>query len=475
MLRYFGKRLLVFIPTLVVISLVAFGLSRMTPGDPVECGMQEQNQMTFSSDADRKYLQKIYLEEARRRGLDKPLFYCSFTSAAYPDTLYRIYDRFDRKLLSKLIAQYGNWPQIGGYFSQINVLEEALFALPKDQSRDPQIAVFRNLEQLKNQYHDDQVRGLLEKINTTVREDSLLEAELGSVARQLTAAYGKVKEEATPGRLKIPAFYWYGFDNQYHNWLLRFLGGNFGISCRNGQPVADRIKPALWWTLAMSIPAILLAYFIAVPIGVYAAVKRDSLFDRISTVVLFILYSLPSFWIAIMLIVFFTTKEYGPHMDIFPSVGLGDLSADAPFWDRFWERSAHLILPVFCMMYSALAFISRQMRSGVLNVIGQDYIRTAQAKGLPQNKVIWKHVFRNALFPLITLIALVLPSAIGGAVVIEVIFNIPGMGRETVEAIFARDWPVVYTVLMLAAVLTLLGNLIADLFYALADPRVSFR
>ncbi len=473
MLRYFGTRLLVFIPTLLVISMVAFGLSRMTPGDPVECGFDGMSEMNLGSSTDRDAYRRTYANEARIKGLDQPYFYFSFTSAAYPDTLYRILDRFERESLHKLIAQYGNWPQISAYYANVQALESALFALPKDQSRDAQIVLLRDLNQLKIAYQKDGINALIGQIQKTIEADSLLNVYLASPAAMVATAYQRVQGEATPNQLKIPRFYWHGLGNQYHHWFSRFIRGDFGTSCRNSQPVFERIKPSLFWTLMMSLPAFFLAFSISIPIGIYTAINPNSWFDKISTVTLFVLFSLPSFWIATLLIVFFTTKEYGWFMDLFPGVGLGDLSSKAPFWDRFWESSTHLILPIFCMTYASFAFISRQMRRGALAVIRQDYIRTAKAKGLPKDKIVWKHVFRNSLFPLITMIAMVLPSLIAGAVVIEVLFNIPGMGRETVEAIRSRDWPVVYTVLMLAAVLTLIGNLIGDLLYAAADPRVT--
>ena len=158
-------------------------------------------------------------------------------------------------------------------------------------------------------------------------------------------------------------------------------------------------------------------------------------------------------------------------MNWFASVGLGDLSTSAPFWNRFWERLSHLILPIFCVTYGTVAFISRQVRGSMLDVIQKDFIRTAFAKGIPRKRVVWHHAFRNALFPLITLIALVFPAALGGSVVVEVIFNIPGMGRLLFDSILSRDWPVVFMVLMIVTLLTVLGNLVADVLYNLADPR----
>ncbi len=347
MLRYFAWRLLLFIPTLLIISLFAFGLSRLTPGDPVECGSQEVFEMSITGGASRASIKARYLEEARRRGLDKPLFYGAISSVAYPDTLYRIYDRFEREMQRKLIAQYGNWPQIEAYVHQLEAWEAQLFQLPRDQSRDQQIKLHRLFRQLRLSYRPERIKHFFTKMQPFMESDSLLQAELLPVWQELQLAHQKIIDEASPNRLMLPTIHWYGFDNQYHNWLTSFFQGDFGISCRNGQPVIDRLKPALWWTLLMSIPSIILAYLIAVPIGIYSAVKPNSWFDRISTVGLFILFSLPSFWIATMLIVFVTTKEYGVWLDIFPTGGLGNLSDDLSLWERFWDRSYHLILPIF--------------------------------------------------------------------------------------------------------------------------------
>ena len=471
MFRYFIKRLLIFIPTLLVISFLAFGISKLAPGDPVNCGNPVFAEKTYLND----YLaaELAYRERARQLGLDKPTFYFSFTSASHPDSLYKIIDRSKRKTLVAYLDRFGNWPLVDQYSKAIDALEIALFSIPEDQVKNEKIRIRQSLSQLKINYRDNRVQSELNNIENIVGKDSLLQEFIGSESNQLLDAFQSMKSNPDPIRRFVPAFRWYGFDNQYHNWFTNFIKGDFGISCRNGQPVVDRMKNALWWTLLLNILSIALAFLIAIPLGVFSAQKRFSAFDKWSTLILFFLYSLPAFWIATLLVVFFTTPEYG--MQFFPPIGLGDTSADLPFWTRFWDRAAHLILPVFCLTYTNLAFIARQMRGGVLNVIRQDYIRTARAKGLSEQKVLWKHAFRNSLFPIITLIALIFPATISGSVIIEVIFNIPGMGRETFNAIFAQDWPVVFTVLMLTAILTLIGNLVADLLYAIADPRVSFK
>ncbi len=464
MLKYLFRRILIFIPTLLAISLIAFWLSKMAPQKlpvPDEPGFE------------------LALESmAKRMGLDKPVFYINFTSAAYPDTLYEIKKRYKRDNLKKLIAQYGNWPEIDNYYQSIRSLQYRLHEVPDSVARDRVINIERAINLLFLNFKDNLINGQIEKIKSNAfpiagASNDQLKLSIETQVLDLENAYAAVKEKATPSLLYIPTIHWHGFDNQYHNWVTAFLRGDFGISYRDNQPVVQRLKTPLFWTLIMNLVAITIAFLISIPIGVYSAMKRYTAFDKITTVSLFILYSLPTFWIGTLLVVFFTNSEYG--MDWFCGIGLGNAPSNAPFWDRFWETACHLVLPIFCLTYTALAFISRQMRGSMLNTIQQDYIRTAKAKGLSNNSIIWKHAFRNALFPLITMIALVFPATISGSVVIEVIFNIPGMGREVYNAIFAQDWIIVYTVLMLVAILTMFGNLFADVLYAIADPRISYR
>ena len=210
--------------------------------------------------------------------------------------------------------------------------------------------------------------------------------------------------------------------------------------------------------------------------GIYA---KGRFIDNLSTTVLFILYSLPSFWIGTLLIVFFTTKNYGVMFDWFPTSGVQSMeyanNPNTPFVTKYLDIFYHLFLPTFCITFSSFAYLSRQMRGAMLGVLRQDYIRTANSKGLSEHKVTWKHAFRNSLFPIITLFSSVFPRALSGAIAIELIYNIPGMGVLVLKAIGERDWPIVFTVAMLAAILTMIGNLIADILYAVVDPRISFK
>jgi peptide/nickel transport system permease protein len=472
MLRYVLKRLLIFLPTLLVISLLSFGLSKVAPGDPVDLVLRGGLGAAEGSGGDIRNRERVYQETAAFLGVDKPSFYFALTAAAYPDTLHRIVQKDRRETLRKLIAQYGNWPQIAAYYQALQTLEYELFQIP-DARRFEGLGIVRsNVRTLYLQHRDPPIRALLDSTRMQLQRDTTLKNLVSTAFENVQQRYDKIVSNATPQRLLIPTVHWYGTDNQYHKWIVGFFQGKFGISYADGRPVAHKIYDALYWTVVMNGISILIAYLLSIPIGVLSAVYKDTRLDRITTITLFVLYSLPTFWIATMLVVFFTTPEYG--MDWFPTMGVGDVASDTSLWQRLRIRGAHLILPIFCITYGSLAFISRQMRGAMLDVLRQDYIRTARAKGLSEQHVIWRHAFRNALFPIITLFASIFPAALAGSVVIEAIFNIPGMGKLSIDAINSRDFPVVYTVLMLSAVLTMVGILIADILYALLDPRVSY-
>jgi peptide/nickel transport system permease protein len=270
-------------------------------------------------------------------------------------------------------------------------------------------------------------------------------------------------------------------DNRYHRWLfgdgesnLGVLRGDFGTSYTSGQKVGKIIASHIGFTLLFSLGGILLAYLISIPLGVYAAVKKNSWFDRVSSVVLFLLYSMPSFWLATLLLVCFANPD---TLYWFETSGLKPAQGypvDANIFQKLWISLPYIVLPLICFTYSSLAFLSRTLRVSVLENIKQDYITTARAKGLPQNKVIWRHAFRNSLLPMITVLANVFPYAIGGSVILETVFTLPGMGFETYRAILGQDYPVIMAMLTLTAVLTIIGLLVQDILYALADPRISY-
>ena len=257
---------------------------------------------------------------------------------------------------------------------------------------------------------------------------------------------------------------------QYFRWLSKVVRLDFGHSLQDHRKVSEKIGESLPRTLLVAGLALFLAYAIAVPLGVYSAIRQRRLSERVLTVALFVLYSMPSFWVAVMLLLTFSSERV---LDWFPMQGLTspDYAALSP-GAKVLDVAAHLILPVTCLTYPALATISRYMRSGMLEVVRQDYIRTAFAKGLSERAVVFRHALRNSILPVLTLLGLMLPHLIGGSVIVERIFGIPGMGLLAFDAIGTRDYPTVMGVATVMALVTMLSMLLVDLAYGFIDPRI---
>jgi peptide/nickel transport system permease protein len=260
---------------------------------------------------------------------------------------------------------------------------------------------------------------------------------------------------------------------QYAVWMKNILMLEFGESFKDNQPVIAKIAERLPVTIKLNILSFLLVYIVAIPLGIYSATHPNTFGDKLTTVMAFVLFSIPSFWAAIMAIVFLGGGDF---FDVFPPGGLrsATYSPDWPFWSRVWDQGRHLFLPVLMLSYTGFADLSRYMRASMLENIRQDFVRTAMAKGLSSRIVIYKHVLRNSLIPMVTIMASLLPILIGGSVIIETIFSIPGIGQLGFQAVLARDYPVVMATLTISSVLTLVSILLSDILLTLVDPRISF-
>ncbi len=265
----------------------------------------------------------------------------------------------------------------------------------------------------------------------------------------------------------------YGLDKplmvQYGDWLKRLVHLDFGRSFSpDRRPVWDKIKERIGITLSLNLMSLIIILGVSIPIGVIAAYRAHSWFDQATTLFVFFGFAMPTFWLALLLIMFF-----GVYLDWLPISGLTSLNyRQFSFWQKVQDLGAHVTLPVLVAAFGGLAGMSRYMRGNMLEVIRQDYITTARAKGLPERVVIFKHALRNALLPVITILGLSVPGLIGGSVIFESIFAIPGMGQLFYGAVMARDYPLVMGELVIGAVLTLVGNMLADVGYALVDPRI---
>lgn len=301
----------------------------------------------------------------------------------------------------------------------------------------------------------------------------------------------------------------YGLDKpmyqRYAIWIGKLVTLDLGTSYKDGQPVLDRILKAIPITLQLNVVSIFLMYLISIPVGVYSATHSATRSDTLITFFLFILYSLPSFWVAMLLMYFLgggggSDSLNAVFANAFDKIGIGgwgvtqwmlenvlafnwfpifglssDGASDWPFHKWLLDRIWHSVLPVFCLTYSSFAIMSRYARAGLIEVVRQDYIRTARAYGFAERVVIYKYALRNSLIPIITLLGLLIPSLIAGSVIIESIFSIPGMGRLFYMSILERDYPMVMGIFSITAVLTMFGLIFSDLLYAIVDPRIKFK
>ena len=256
---------------------------------------------------------------------------------------------------------------------------------------------------------------------------------------------------------------------QYFDWLKRIVQLDFGNSMSaDSRPVLNKICERLPLTISMNVISLILTLLIAIPIGIASACKQNSFFDRSITVFVFIGFAIPSFWLALLLMLVF-----GIDLQLVPISGITSLNYESlSAFGKIFDISKHLFLPILVYTIGSLAGMSRYMRACMLEVLRQDYMLTAKAKGLDTKVIIWKHGLKNALLPVITLLGLSVPGLIGGSVIIESIFALPGLGQLFYAAVMARDYTMIMGNLVLGAILTLAGNILADFCYSIADPRI---
>ena len=492
MLKYTIKRILTFIPMLIAISLIAFLISINAPGDPVE-RLSKAAGNEGSADQQSGASKKIKQELRKKLGLDLPIFYMSITDLASCDTLYKVQDKYHKANLEALNHQSGNWEAVSDYYKKLLVLQKESQQLNAKHIVEEDANLSLNtVNEARNQFGFE-VGSLLEtaeeeiivikfdKMEVLVTSNTFL-SHLAAPLALVKTAHAAMFANATRWKTYIPAINWYGGKNQYHIWLVGdgkyrkgLIRGDFGISYIDGQPIADKIWQKVWISFGLSLVSIFLAYLISIPIGIYSAYKKDSAVDKGMSLILFILYSMPSFFVGTLLLLQFANPD---NLSWFPVSGIQDPTLFDPNWSmwmKFKHRLPFLILPIITYTYGSFAFLSRIMRVGMIDIVSQDYIRTARAKGLGEGKVILKHALRNSLLPVITVFSAIFPMAIGGSIIIEMIFSIPGMGLEIYNSLLNYDYPMIITVFTLSGFLTMVGYLVSDLLYAVVDPRISYK
>jgi peptide/nickel transport system permease protein len=482
LLNYVIKRVLLMVPTFAAISLVIFVVLNFAPGTPGgQMSTGEGGGQDASTAGEQRESYRIFKEQFN---LDKPVIFNTRYDLGQPEIAAE---------LAAILNETGDVPPARRIEAQEDIENWGRYAVPgllrvlSDTSASPamralasQRLTFNAQKQNKKVYkknlsaEERQEVKAIAKANAQVRKWSFQSDasadDMASITSQWNDWYAENEDDfrySLSERLNI-----FFLDTRFAKYWSNLARLNFGVSHVDKRPVLQKVISKLKYSITLSFSSVILIYAISLPLGVWSSIRQNTLADRVVTTVLFMMYSLPSFFVAVFLLNLLTR---GTPLQIFPTSGFESLdTSQMTLLEYLQDVGWHIILPIFCGSYAALAALSRYARSGLLDVIRSDYVRTARAKGLPESVVILKHAARNGMIPILTLLASLLPTLIGGSVVIEVVFGIPGMGSYLFESINLRDYNAVMAVLLISSALTLIGMLISDLSYALVDPRITF-
>ena len=459
MLHYLLKRLLLALPVLWLLATVVFLLSRLLPGSfASERILQESG--GFYSKSSEESRQAAYREYLRKTGQDLPLFYFTVSASPEPDTLHLIYPETEQQLLKELSWRYGHWPAVATYYQHLK-----MFARVAPQAGD---ASYKEaLETLLTQTAPEQIIASTTELVETASPGIAREAALALKIRAK-----QLLQHQQQARYLLPSIHWHGVENQYHQWLTSVLRGSLGTSFRSGRPVHEVLLEAIsntWWLLLTSI---VLAFLVALELSILMVRRKGEKWRKAVLPWLFLLDSIPAFVLALLLLVLLASPSF---LQLFPVYGMGYYTSNGGTWSqRLSQQVQYMALPTLCLLLVNIPYLTNQCYRAIAAAAGSDYARTARAKGLSEQQVIRRHVLRNALLPVITILSDALPALVAGTVVIETVFAIPGTGRLLVESVLARDYPIIVAIVLIVAVFKVLSHLLADLGYGLADPRIRY-
>lgn len=451
-----------------VISVIGFGLSKCVPGDEV-LDYLSIDDPKYSSSANALEQRNAYAKVATKRGLNKPLFYFSFSPGYYPDSLFYIVPKSDQQAVTRWIRQ--SKQKDASLKLYHDLMSGLAISCPSADTSEAAKLFCQGIGDIMFQKNLFSVHHSFLRLSNEFNADAQY---TGQFAQWLTLYRSDIEALINPSNglsasSWLPSFYWYGTNNQYHQWITGMVSFKPLTSLIDGRNAWTKIFEALKWTLLLNGWAFILAIVLGMGIGLWAGTHDGNSLEKLIHVFLFALFALPSFWMATLFIYFLSSGEW---LSVFPTGGLGPYSSAGNIFERWGVLLTHLTLPVLCLALGSLAYVSRQMKQSVMHQLIQPYVFSLRTQGVSEKTILRKHVFKNALFPMITLIGGALPALLSGSLIIEVIFSIPGMGRLLYSSLMARDWPVVFPILMMVATITVFAYILTDLVYKWADPRV---
>ncbi|MBK9255198.1 MAG: ABC transporter permease [Saprospiraceae bacterium] len=464
-MKYILTRILLIVPTMLFVSVIAFFLSRMVPGDQADALQILQGINPEIAETDDSEYRKAYVN----LNLDKPTFYCSILPNFYPENLNGITNKSRRSEVKSLLRKKYPYDEIAQYLDAKSefIKEMSGFKYSSDSVSFEVNSEFTN-----------KLNIFLAKVRFTADPDDIAaimkEAPSSGItlySESISRFKSKIKTFKTKRiTYHYPVFHLHGLNNQYQIWLSKLIRFDFGVSMKDGRAAFDRISGAMKWTLTLVTLNLVFTLLIALPIGVYRGMYPTGKFDRWMSILSLAFYSMPVFWLASMLIIFFATSDY--NMKIFSGIGNWYVTGEMSYFKTLSQYSGQLVLPVLCLVLNDIAFLSKLVRVNFQKENSRLFAFFARAKGLSRQGSAYRHVLPNAFIPLITVLAGGIPASMAGALVVEVIFNIPGMGRLMHDSIFSADWNVVFGILVILSFLTALFLLAGDILYAALNPKI---
>ena len=455
MSRYIVYRLLLAIPTIGLVLVLAFLLMQSVPGDVI------LRQLTLDGDnlyVSQSKLHTSYKNKAEKSGALLPDFYFTIQPNYFPSNINQFYPVSKRDQAKKLIRETQNWTTVEDVFSELN---SAISKLEKDKNYNSLLSEILKLEQSQSV---DELKYRAKKLTATSNLDSIGHA----VSLPLQEA---ISQLIITKKLSYPKISWNGSSNKFHFWIARGLSSTQNTSLVDAKPVWPKIFDALKWTFSLSIISLILIGIFSLLLAYSQVFWRGTIWDHLLANGMYVLYAIPLFWLCTMMVVFFTTSEYGTWTNLFPSVGIRPSFSNQSFITQLTTQFGQLLLPIFCIVIHAMAYMTRQTRKDMLSSLKSPFVLAARAKGLSEHQVLRKHILPDALLPYSTLLTGAIPSLFTGSLIVEVIFNIPGVGRLMLDSVQNADWPVTMNILIIISIATILGFLLGDIILMKLYPK----
>ncbi|WP_347158608.1 ABC transporter permease [Pontibacter chitinilyticus] len=458
MLYYLLKRLLFALPVLWLLATLVFILSKLLPGFYGAESILQEGSSSYYAKSSSQHRARVYQEYLHRTGQDLPLFYFSVTSSVdLPDSVIKSIPERERQWVQRLAWETGSWKDAVAYQRTWSLLRQSA-----DSNQSKSVVAYFLQE------------GLTTDASNRIALATKLQKQMptSTLALDLLRQTRELQPRSISLQYLLPSFHWHGLANQYQHWLTGILKGDFGSSLRDNAAVTSILLEACSTTFFILLVSMLLTVLLALELSIKLVQPSGMKWRKVLLPVLFVLDSIPAFVLALLLLVLFASPAF---LQLFPVYGLGFVATDQNWLAHMADVIPYMILPICCLSLAHLPYLVTQFYSALADAAGMEYTRTARAKGLPDARVIRKHVLRNALLPMITLLSDFLPGLVAGAVVVELIFAIPGMGRLLITSVQARDYPVIVAIVLVVAMLKVLSHVLADLCYAYADPRIRYQ